>query len=54
VHEVVECLGWRVCPRVLSNLKAQLTKAEGHVAASSSGEAAVLNARLAVEGRHVG
>lgn len=36
--------------RGLTNLKAQLTKAEEHVAASGSGEAALLDARLATEG----
>ena len=37
--------------RGLTNLKAQLTKAEYHAAASGSGEAALLDAPLAGEGR---
>jgi hypothetical protein len=37
--------------RGLTNLKAQLVKAEAHAAASSSGEAALLDARLAAEER---
>jgi uncharacterized protein len=37
--------------RGLTNLKAQLTKAEDHAAASGSGEAALLDAQLAAEGR---
>src|SRR5690349_7567278 len=37
--------------RGLTNLKAQLTKAEDHAAASGIGEAALLDARLATEGR---
>ncbi|MEO8337229.1 MAG: DUF1993 domain-containing protein [bacterium] len=37
--------------RGLINLKAQLKKAEEHAAASGSGEAALLNARLAADGR---
>jgi len=36
--------------RGLTNLKAQLRKAEDHAAASSDGEAALLGARLATEG----
>jgi hypothetical protein len=36
--------------RGLTNLKAQLTKAEAHVAALGSGEAALLDAQLAAEG----
>ncbi|RUO87818.1 DUF1993 domain-containing protein [Corallococcus sp. AB018] len=36
--------------RGLTNLKAQLTKAEDHAAASGSGEAALLDAQLAAEG----
>ncbi len=36
--------------RGLTNLKTQLTKAEGHAAASGRGEAALLDARLAAEG----
>jgi hypothetical protein len=36
--------------RGLTNLKAQLLKAEAHAAASGSGEAALLGARLAAEG----
>jgi hypothetical protein len=37
--------------RGLTNLKAQLTRAEHHAATSGSGEAALLDARLAVEER---
>ncbi|MCP3140973.1 DUF1993 family protein [Pyxidicoccus xibeiensis] len=37
--------------RGLTNLKTQLTKAEDHAAASGSGEAALLDAQLAAEGR---
>jgi hypothetical protein len=37
--------------RGLTNLKMQLTKAEDHAAASGNGEAALLNAQLAVDGR---
>ena len=37
--------------RGLTNLKTQLTKAEDHVAASGIGEAALLDAQLAAEGR---
>jgi uncharacterized protein len=37
--------------RGLTNLKTQLTKAEAHAAASGSGEAALLDAQLAAEGR---
>ena len=37
--------------RGLTNLKTQLTKAEDHAAASGSGEAALLDARLAPDGR---
>ena|SRR5687768_4850995 len=37
--------------RGLTNLKAQLTKAEDHAAASGIGEAALLDASLAAEGR---
>ena len=37
--------------RGLVNLKTQLTKAEDHAAASGSGEAALLDAQLAAEGR---
>jgi hypothetical protein len=40
--------------RGLTNLKMQLTKAEDHAAASGSGEAALLDARLAVDVRGVG
>src|SRR5690349_18932638 len=36
--------------RGLTNLKTQLTKAADHAAASGSGEAALLDARLATEG----
>jgi len=36
--------------RGLTNLKTQLTKAEDHAAASGSGEAALLNARIATDG----
>ena len=37
--------------RGLTNLKTQLTKAEDHAAATGSGEAALLDAQLATEGR---
>lgn len=37
--------------RGLTNLKTQLTKAEDHAAASGTGEAALLDAQLAAEGR---
>jgi hypothetical protein len=37
--------------RGLTNLKTQLTKAEEHAAATGSGEAALLDAQLAAEGR---
>jgi uncharacterized protein len=37
--------------RGLTNLKTQLTKAEAHAAANGSGEAALLDAQLAAEGR---
>jgi hypothetical protein len=37
--------------RGLTNLKMQLTKAEDHAAASGSGEAALLDAQLAADGR---
>ena len=37
--------------RGLTNLKTQLMKAEAHAAASGSGEAALLDAQLAAEGR---
>lgn len=37
--------------RGLTNLKMQLTKAEDHAAVSDSGEAALLDARLAADGR---
>jgi hypothetical protein len=37
--------------RGLTNLKSLLTKAEAHAAASGSGEAALLDAQLAAEGR---
>jgi hypothetical protein len=37
--------------RGLTNLQAQLTKAEDHAAATGSGEAALLDAQLAVDGR---
>ena len=36
--------------RGLTNLKTQLTKAEAHAAANGSGEAALLDAKLAAEG----
>lgn len=36
--------------RGLTNLKAQLTKAQGHVAANGGGEAALLDAQLAADG----
>jgi len=39
--------------RGLTNLKTQLTKAEDHAAASGGGEAALLDAQLAAEGRGV-
>ena len=40
--------------RGLTNLKTQLMKAEDHAAANGSGEAALLEARLAAEGRVLG
>ena len=40
--------------RGLTNLKIQLAKAEDHAAATGSGEAALLNAQLAADGRVLG
>jgi hypothetical protein len=40
-----------VFARGLTNLKAQVAKAEDHAAATGSGEAALLDAQLAAEGR---